>query len=132
RLRLEDLPLLRRWLAYPHVKRWWNHETTMEAVERDFGPAVRGEEPGENVLALLDGVPFGLVQRSRLADYPEYLAEFAKIVSVPENAMTIDYLIGPPDRVGHGLGTRMIRSVLDRTWEEFPDASSVLVVVVAG
>ena len=62
--------MVRRWLAQPHVALWWNHETSAEAVLRDFGPAVRGEEPSEVFLALLDGLPIGLVQRYRLAGYP--------------------------------------------------------------
>ncbi|PSK93637.1 aminoglycoside 6'-N-acetyltransferase [Murinocardiopsis flavida] len=126
-----DFPLLAQWLSHPHVARWWNHETSPDAVERDFGPTARGDEPAEDLLAHLDGVPFGLVQRSRLTDYPEYLGEFAKVVDVPEGAVTIDYLIGPADHVGRGLGTRMIRSILARTWREWPDATVVLVAVVA-
>ncbi|MDA8371425.1 MAG: GNAT family N-acetyltransferase [Nocardiopsaceae bacterium] len=131
RLSPRDFPLLMRWLAQPHVARWWNHETSAEAVERDFGPSIRGEDPSENLLALLDGAPFGLVQRSRLADAPDYLAELSAIVPVAEGAVTIDYLIGDPGRVGRGLGTRMISSVLDRTWHDYPDAPAVLAAVVA-
>lgn len=131
RLAPAEFPLLGDWLSQPHVKRWWNHETTPQAVERDFGPAARREEPSEDLLAVLDGIPFGLVQCARLADYPDYLAEFAQIVPVPETAVTIDYLIGDPDRVGRGLGTRMIRAALERTWQEYPDAEAVLVAVVA-
>ncbi|GAA1607828.1 hypothetical protein GCM10009789_72810 [Kribbella sancticallisti] len=37
RLTRADFPLLAGWLANPHVARWWNHETTPEALERDFG-----------------------------------------------------------------------------------------------
>ncbi|WP_220039852.1 GNAT family N-acetyltransferase [Nonomuraea aridisoli] len=65
RARETDFPLLRTWLEQPHVARWWNHETSAEAVARDFGPAARGEEPSEDFLALLDGEPLGLVQRPR-------------------------------------------------------------------
>jgi len=86
--------LVRRWLAQPHVARWWNHETSAEAVLRDFGPAVRGEEPSEVFLALLDGLPIGLVQRYRLAGYPEYRDELSRVVDVPAGAMSVDYLIG--------------------------------------
>jgi hypothetical protein len=50
----EDFPLLARWLAAPHVARWWNHEASLEAVERDFGPSTRREEPNEDLLALVD------------------------------------------------------------------------------
>jgi len=55
------------------VARWWHHETSAEAVERDVGPIVRREEPNEDLLAFLDGEPLGLVQRSFLHGYPEYL-----------------------------------------------------------
>jgi aminoglycoside 6'-N-acetyltransferase len=127
-----DFPLLGRWLEQPHVARWWYHETTPEAVDRDFGPAVRGEEPSEELLALLDGRPFGLAQRYRLADFPEYVAELAAVLGdVPDGAMSIDYLIGDPDLVGRGLGPRMIRALLPETWAAHPGASSVIVPVAA-
>ncbi|MGW5480662.1 GNAT family N-acetyltransferase [Streptomyces sp. NPDC004008] len=131
RIEEQDFPLLRMWLQQPHVKRWWHHETTAEAVARDFGPAVRGEEPSEDLLAFLEGRPVGLVQRSRLGDYPEYLAELAAIVPVPDGAMTIDYLIGDPRQTGQGIGTAMVHSVIMRTWTEHPAAPCVLVPVVA-
>jgi aminoglycoside 6'-N-acetyltransferase len=126
-----DFPLLGRWLAEPHVARWWNHETEQAAVERDFGPTARGEEPAEDFLALLDGEPVGLVQRCRLADYPDYLAEFTGIVAVPATAVTIDYLIGDPARIGQGLGPRLIASMVERTWRDLPAAPAVVVAVVA-
>nr|WP_242625454.1 GNAT family N-acetyltransferase [Protofrankia symbiont of Coriaria myrtifolia] len=131
RLDEPDFALLRGWLEQPHVARWWNHETTSEAVHRDFGPAARGEEPSEDFLALLDDRPVGLVQRCRLADYPEYRDDLAPIVDVPAGAMSIDYLIGEPAQTGHGLGTRMIASMVARTWSDHPEATCVVVPVVA-
>ncbi|MFI5664089.1 GNAT family N-acetyltransferase [Streptomyces sp. NPDC051684] len=129
RLAEHDFPLLKSWLEQPHVARWWNHETSIEAVSRVFGPAARGEEPSEDLLVHLDGSPIGLVQRCRLSDYPEYLAELAAVVEVPFGAMTIDYLIGEPQQVGRGLGTQMVRSVVRATWDDHPDAPCVLVPV---
>lgn len=126
-----DFPLLGTWLGRPYVARWWNHETSPEAVERDFGPTARGEEPAEDLLALLDGRPFGLVQRQRLADYPEDLALFGALLRVPRNAMSIDYLIGEPALVGVGLGARMIRAVVEDTWRAHPAAECILVAVNA-
>jgi aminoglycoside 6'-N-acetyltransferase len=131
RLDEPDFPLLRQWLAQPHVARWWNHETSPEAVRRDFGPTARGEEPAEDFLALLDGQPIGLVQRCRIADYPEDHDPLATIVEVPAGAMMIDYLIGDPAQTGRGLGPRMITSIVTQTWSDFPDATCVLVPVVA-
>nr|WTB35942.1 acetyltransferase [Streptomyces sp. NBC_00830] len=131
RVEAQDFVLLRTWLQQAHVKRWWNHETSAEAVARDFGPAARGEEPSEDLLVFLDGRPVGLVQRSRLRDYPEYLAELAAVVPVPDDAMTIDYLIGDPQQIGQGIGTAMIHSVIERTWAEHPAAPCILVPVAA-
>ncbi|MFZ3572894.1 GNAT family N-acetyltransferase [Streptomyces sp. BH097] len=129
RLTEHDFPLLKSWLEQPHVARWWNHETSPEAVSRDFGPATRGEEPSEDLLVHLGDSPIGLVQRCRLSDYPDYLAELATVVEVPPGAMTIDYLIGEPQQIGRGLGSRMIRSVIQATWNDHPDAPCVLVPV---
>jgi aminoglycoside 6'-N-acetyltransferase len=131
RLSEADFPLLREWLARPHVARWWHHGTSPEALARDFGPSVRGEEPGEDLIVSLDGEPVGLVQRSRIADYPDDLAEFAAVVPVPDGAVTVDYLIGDPARVGHGLGPRVIRAVVAATWTDHPAAPCVLVAVAA-
>ncbi|CAL9366126.1 Aminoglycoside N(6')-acetyltransferase type 1 [Streptomyces sp. enrichment culture] len=127
----EDFGLLREWLAQPHVARWWHHDTSAEAVARDFGPAARGEEPSEDLLVTEDGAPVALVQRCRFADYPDYRAELAGQVELPDSAVTIDYLIGDPARVGRGLGPRVIRAVVAATWTDHPDASAVVVPVNA-
>lgn len=132
RLTAADLPLLARWLAEPPVARWWNHETSDDALERDFGPSVRGEEPGEDLVVLLGGRPVGLLQRSRIADYPEDLGELASLVEVPAGAVTIDYLLSAEAPRGCGVGTRLISTAVDRTWREHPDAPAVIVAVVAG
>lgn len=126
-----DLPLLARWLRDPQVARWWNHENTEEAVERDFGASVRGEEPGEDLVVSLDGHPVGLVQRSLIGDYPDELAEFLEVAEVPDGAVELDYLIGDAARRGRGLGSRIIAMALDRTWLDYPTAPAVMVAVVA-
>ncbi|MFE2560595.1 GNAT family N-acetyltransferase [Streptomyces sp. NPDC059352] len=132
RLGESDFPRVGRWLAEPHVARWWNHETSPEAVARDFGPAARGEEPSEDLLVMVDGRPIGLVQRCRFADYPEYVAELADAdVEVPDGAMSIDYLIGDPRMVGRGHGARMIRAIVGATWTDHPDATAIVVPVHA-
>ncbi len=128
---LADFPLLRSWLEQPYVARWWNHETSDEALDRDFGLAVRGLEPAEMYLALWSGQPFGLVQRYRIEDFPEYVDELAAIVDVPPGAMSMDYLIGEPAFTGRGVGTEMIRSMLTRSWDECPAATCFLIPVHA-
>ena len=130
-LAADDLPMLAEWLREPQVGRWWNHDSSPQGVERDFGPSVRGEEPGEDLVVLLDGRPVGLLQRSVIADYPEELDEFATLVEVPEGAVELDYLIADPALRGRGLGARMIAAAVADTWETRPGASAVLVAVVA-
>jgi aminoglycoside 6'-N-acetyltransferase len=131
RLARSDFPLLAGWLAAPHVARWWCHEFTPEALERDFGPTADGREPNEDWLALVDGEPVGLVQRSLVSAYEENLRDFSSLVEVPPGAVTIDYLLGSLTDTGRGLGTAMIAAMVARTWREVPDAPAVLVAVVA-
>jgi aminoglycoside 6'-N-acetyltransferase len=126
-----DLPMLTEWLREPQVARWWNHDTSRAGVERDFGPSVRGEEPGQDLVVLLEDRPVGLLQRSRIADYPEEAEEFAALVDVPTGAVELDYLIGDPSLRGRGLGARMIAEAVADTWRTFPDTPAVLVAVVA-
>jgi aminoglycoside 6'-N-acetyltransferase len=126
-----DLPLLAEWLREPQVLRWWNHDTTAGAVERDFAASVRGEEPGEDLVVSLDGRPIGLLQRAVIGDYPEDLVEFASITDVPPRAVELDYLIGDPALRGRGLGSAMIAAAVEDTWRTYPDTPAVLVAVVA-
>ncbi|MFD7550414.1 GNAT family N-acetyltransferase [Streptomyces sp. NPDC059816] len=127
-----DFPLLGQWLAHPHVARWWNHDPSPEGVERHFGAAARGEEPSVDRLVLADGEPVGLVQQVRLADYPDYREELSGVVEVPAGAYTIDYLIGPPERIGRGLGPLVIAAAVEDLWRAPRSARCVIVPVVAG
>lgn len=130
RLTQTDFPLLAEWLRDPEIVRWWNQESTLEAIARDFGPGTRGEEPGEDLVLLLDGQPIGLLQRSIIEDYPEDLAEFAALVDVPNGAVELDYLIAAGQR-RRGLGSRMIATAVEDTWRTYPAAPVILVAVVA-
>jgi aminoglycoside 6'-N-acetyltransferase len=126
-----DFSLIATWLAEPHVARWWNHEHTAEAIERDFGDSVDGAEPNEDYLAVLEDKPLGLLQYCRYADYPEHLDELSTVLRVPDGAVSIDYLIGDPTQTGQGRGTAMIRAFTDRIWHTDPMATCVLVPVAS-
>jgi aminoglycoside 6'-N-acetyltransferase len=136
RVTTDDFGLLAVWLSRPHVHRWWYHEFTAEAVDRDFGASARGEEPNEDLLALLsEGAqvrPIGLVQRSFWHDYPEYVDEIAHILPIPDDAVTIDYLIGEAADTGRGLGPAIIGAVIADTWATLPRAGCVIVPVALG
>lgn len=129
RLTRHDFDLLAQWLAEPHVLRWWNHEFSREAVDRDFGPTADGEEPAEDHVTLLDGRPVGLIQFCRFADYPDDVEELTPVLPVPAGAVSIDYLIGDPAWVGRGIGAAMIAAFVERIWSTEHDATCVIVPV---
>lgn len=131
-LRRDDFAVLRRWLAEPLVSRWWNHESTPEAVERDFGPSVDGRDATELFLACVSDRPFGLIQRYPIAAYEEYVAELSQVCPVPPGALSIDYLIGEPQLRGRHLGARMISALVAATWRSCPGADDIIVPVAAG
>jgi aminoglycoside 6'-N-acetyltransferase len=127
RVRRSDFPLLQRWLAEAHVSKWWNHEFSPEAIERDFGPGVDGAEPGEDYLVFMGGVAIGLIQFSRFEDYPDYVEEVEGVLPVPAGAVSIDYLIGDASLIGRGLGRAMLMAFVERIWVEQPTATCILV-----
>ena len=131
-LRREDFATLARWLSDPLVARWWNHETSPEALERDFGPSIDGRDGTEMSIAFDALGAFGLIQRYPVAAWSEYLGELSAVCVVPPGALSIDYLIGEPDRRGSGLGARMIASFVTDSWSACPEASDVIVPVAAG
>ena len=131
-LERQDFSLLAGWLAEPLVARWWNHDTSPEAVERDFGPSVDGRDVTELFLAGVADRPFGLIQRYPIAAYPEYLEELSSVCTVPPRALSVDYLIGDPRARGQGLGATMITAFVTRSWVSCPQADDVIVPVSTG
>lgn len=131
-LRRDDFGVLGRWLAEPLVRRWWNHEATPEALERDFGASIDGSDATELFLACLSDRPFGLVQRYPIAAYEEYVEELSRLCPVPPGALSIDYLIGEPHLRGRRLGAGMISALLAATWQSCPAANDIIVPVAAG
>jgi len=129
RLTRNDFPMLAGWLAEPHVARWWNHEYSSEALERDFSAVIDGLENAEDYIASLDGEPVGVMQYCRFVDYPTDVAEMADVYPVGADTGSIDYLLGDPDRVGRGLGTVMIRSFVERVWSHDPTVTHLVVPV---
>ncbi|MFC9557657.1 GNAT family N-acetyltransferase [Rhodococcus sp. NPDC056960] len=126
----EHFPQLQRWLRQPHVARFWNHDTADADIERDFGGSIDGTEASEDFLVLRSGVPFGFIQRYRIADYAEDLALLTALVEIPPGSISIDYFVGDQEHTGHGLGTAMIRAFVDRCRTDLPDATAIVVPVV--
>jgi aminoglycoside 6'-N-acetyltransferase len=126
-----DFPMLSQWLSTPHVWRWWHDDPSLSAIEADYGGCVDSSEAAEVFIAHCDGVPVGLIQRFRFGAYPDYISDLAHILPVPVDASSIDYLIGPVQALGKGVGTAMIAAFIARLWEDDPDTPAIIVPVQA-
>jgi len=131
-LRREDFALLKGWLEEPLVARWWSHDSSPLAVEREFGPSVDGRDATRVFLAVTGDRPFGLIQCYPVEAYPEYLAELASVCRLRPGALSIDYLIGDPRCRGRGLATKMVVAFLDDCWTRCPHADEVVAAVAVG
>jgi len=113
------------------VRRWWNDDPSLAAIEADYGPCVDGSEPAEVFIAHCGGGPVGLIQRFRFGAYPQYIDDLAHILPVPASASSIDYLVGPEQALGKGIGTSMIAAFVDRLWKDDPATPAIIVPVQA-
>lgn len=131
RLSRDDFALLARWLAVPHVARWWNHDTSPEAVEADFGATVDRTDPADIFIVSTGGRPVGLVQWYLFRDNPGYADELAPLAEVAGDALSMDYFVGEPQMLRQGVGAAMLRDALTMIWRGYPAAPFVVVPVSA-
>ena len=112
-----DLPLLHDWLCRPHVVEHWSPATTLEAVREEYLPILAPQTtlpldaPAGVVpyLACEDGVPFGYVQAYRVMASQ---SEGWWLDETDPYALGVDQFIALPERLGKGLGTRMLRAFI--------------------
>lgn len=88
------------------MRRWWRDTDTLEQTAAYYSLPLRGEEPTDHYVIVVDGRDVGMIQTYLAADYPEWGA----FVDDPERVAGTDVLIGEEDLVGHGLGPRIIES----------------------
>jgi aminoglycoside 6'-N-acetyltransferase len=123
-----DLPLLSRWLAAPHVARWWREPSDASSVQAAYGPAIDGDDPTEVLIAELDERPIGMLQRYLLSDNPDYQRALGP-AGAPAAAASLDYLIGEEELTGSGLGPAMITKGSAEIWLQHPEIVAIVVAV---
>lgn len=101
----EDLPLVGRWLREPHVWRWWKESWAPDGVEEKYLPLIRGDEPTEVFIVVLDGRDIGLIQSYRISDHPQWAQTISGTGLALPPAAGIDYFIGEADLVGGRIGS---------------------------
>lgn len=131
RVTVDDFPLIATWLAEPLVRRWWFQDFTSEALDRDFGAAVRGERSDEAFILVSGGRDVGLPQSCLIADAPKDRAALSKLVDVPNGALTLDYFIGIDDFRGSGRGPLFIALAAADLFGRYQESDCIIVPVAA-
>ena len=93
---MEDLPLLRRWQAAPHVARWWDDDEPFSAKDLDDPTIARWMVSAEDAL-------FAYMQ-----DYAVHGSGPHHFDALPAGSRGIDQYIGEPSMLGRGHGVGMI------------------------
>ena len=105
-----DLPLLHEWLRRPHVAEWWGPPESLEELEAEHGPAIDGRASHAPYIVLLDDVPIGWIQSYVAAashDEGWWLDEH------DPGVRGIDQFIADPALLGRGIGSAMVRAVVE-------------------
>ncbi|MEP9387088.1 GNAT family N-acetyltransferase [Mesorhizobium sp. KR9-304] len=105
-----DLPMLRAWLAEPHVAEWWG-----EGPEVSLAEIVEAMESVETepLIVELDGRPIAYVQ-----SYDPHLEDGHPYQDQPFGTLGMDISIGPPELVGKGHGPAIVRQFTAMLFEE--------------
>jgi aminoglycoside 6'-N-acetyltransferase len=130
-LTTDDLPLVARWLAEPHVARWWREDAGLASVTQRYLPCLDGRDPTELFVTEVDGSAAGFIQRYLVKDDPGGWADVLRATGTPgvDVAFGIDYLIGDPALTGRGIGSAAIAEFTQLAFERYPGADSALVAV---
>ena len=108
----DDFGMLSDWLRDPLVHEWWHDDPEPAAIERQYGPSIDGSDPAVLRIGELAATPVGFVQWYRLADEPEYASEIAASLPVPDDAWSLDYLVGSAPHRNRGVGTALVRAAV--------------------
>ena len=94
----DDLPLMRDWLARPHVAAWWHDADDFAFVSGDLA-----HHDMAQFIVTLDGRPLGYLQCYRIGDWHTGFGP------QPAGTRGIDQFIAEPGLVGRGHGPAFIR-----------------------
>ena len=86
------------------MRRWWHDSTAYEETAAHYGPALRGEEPAEHYVIVVDGRDVGMIETYLWSDYPAFELE--------HGVAGVDLLIGEEELTGRGLGAEVLRAFL--------------------
>ncbi|HEU4377970.1 MAG TPA: GNAT family N-acetyltransferase [Hyphomicrobiaceae bacterium] len=108
-----DLPLLRSWLAAPHVAKWWGEPEVELGYVRDM---IEGRDTTRPFIFSVDGEPAGYIQYWFIGHHQNqtWIADHPWLAELPSDAIGVDLTIGDPDKLGKGIGSRVLRAFTER------------------
>jgi len=99
----DDLPLIRRWLALPHVREWWGDPSEQyKLVSGDLDVSAM-----DQFIVQTAGDDFGYLQ---CYDLTAWNSGFG---THPKGTRGIDLFIGEPGMIARGHGSALIRAFVD-------------------
>jgi aminoglycoside 6'-N-acetyltransferase len=100
----DDLPLVKLWLAAPHVTQWWGNSCEQfELVSGDLEV-----EAVDQYIVATNGRPFGYIQCYDPSKWPGN-----GFGDHPRGTRGIDQFIGEPDMVDRGHGSAFVRAFVE-------------------
>ena len=98
----DDMPLVQRWLAEPHVAEWWHDPEKLEFVSGDL------DHPDlAQFIVSLDGRPFAYLQCYQIGGWHEGFGP------QPAGTRGLDQFIGEVDMLERGHGSAFVRAFID-------------------
>jgi aminoglycoside 6'-N-acetyltransferase len=117
----EDLGRVARWLAEPHVARWYLAGSSVEREVEDLRQSVAGTQPVHALVVLEDDGPVGWCQWYRCDEDPDWAAD----VGAGPGDIGIDFAVGEAASIGRGLGTRLVGALVGRVRADHPGVAFV-------
>jgi len=105
-----DLPMLHEWLNRPHIVEWWNGERpSLDEVVAQYSTHVLTEAKVTPYIGMLGEQPFAYAQSYVALGAGDGWWED----ETDPGVRGIDQSIADPELLGQGLGTRLVRSLVD-------------------
>lgn len=123
----DDLAQVGNWLAEPHVQEWWRDEEAPLHVREKYLPRIRGDEPTEMFIVVVDARDVGLVQRYRISHHPAWAATLLRAGVNVAPAAGIDYVIGDRRFLHRGVGSAAIQELSHLVFDVYRDVDHIVV-----
>ncbi|MBX3619217.1 MAG: AacA4 family aminoglycoside N(6')-acetyltransferase [Rhizobacter sp.] len=113
----QDLPMLHDWLNRPHIVAWWGGEDarpTLDEVLAQYRPSTLAQASVTPYIAMLGDEPIGYAQSYVALGSGDGWWED----ETDPGVRGIDQSLADPSQLGKGLGTRLVRALVARLFED--------------